>query len=49
MKKKKTTPLNFEIDRLNNSIVNSLTDEIFDTEITRMTDKDDKQIKKLWD
>ena len=45
MKKKKTTALNFEIDRLTNSIENNLTGEIFDTEITRVNYKNDKQIK----
>ena len=41
--------LNFVIDKLTNSIENTLTGEVFDTEITRLTDKDFKTIKnKDW-
>ena len=38
--------LDFEIDKLTNSIENSLTNEVFYTEITRLYPKDNKQIKK---
>ena len=47
MKKRKGIELDFEIDKLTNSIENSLTGEIFETEITRLLTKDSKQIKKL--
>ncbi len=46
MKKEKIRQLDFEIDKLTNSIENSITGEIFDTEITRLFPKDFKQIKK---
>ena len=46
MKKQKNLGLDFEIDRLTNSIENTQTGEVFDTEIMRLTDKDIKQIKK---
>ncbi len=39
-------PLDFEIDKLTNSIENLLTDEIFDTEIVRLIEKDAKKIIK---
>ena len=38
--------LDFEIDKLTKSIENSLTGEVFDTEITRIFPKDMKEIKK---
>jgi len=38
--------LDFVIDKLTNSIENSLTHEVFDTEIVRLTEVDAKQIKK---
>ncbi|MCD9189551.1 MAG: hypothetical protein LUM44_24295 [Pyrinomonadaceae bacterium] len=38
--------LDFEIDKLTNSIENSLTGEIFDTEITKITRQDKRLIKK---
>ena len=46
MKSKKEKGLDFIIDKLTNSIENTLTGEIFDTEITRLFTKDSKQIKK---
>ena len=45
MKKQKTLGLDFEIDKLTNSIENTQTGEVFDTEIVRLMDKDIKQIK----
>ena len=47
MKKRKGIELDFEIDKLTNSIENSLTGEIFETEITRLLTNNSKQIKKL--
>lgn len=38
--------LDFEVDKLTNSIENTLTGEVFDTEITRLTAKDSRKIKK---
>jgi hypothetical protein len=38
--------LDFEIDKLTNSIENTLTGEIFETEIVRITKKEQKLIKK---
>ena len=46
MKKQKELGLDFEIDKLTNSIENTQTGEVFDTEIVRLTNKDVKQIKK---
>lgn len=46
MKKQKEFGLDFEIDKLTDSIENTQTGEVFDTEIVRLTDKDTKQIKK---
>lgn len=46
MKKKQKTGLDFIIDKLTNSIENTLTGEVFDTEIVRLTSFDAKQIKK---
>ena len=46
MKKQKKLGLDFEIDKLTNSIENTQTGEVFDTAIVRLTDKDIKQIKK---
>ncbi len=46
MKKRKEIELDFVIDKLTNSIENSLTGEVFDTEVTRILMKDSKQIKK---
>jgi hypothetical protein len=47
LKKVKNTGLNFVIDKLTNSIENTLTGEVFDTEIVRLSSKDSKQIKKV--
>jgi hypothetical protein len=44
--KRKEIELDFEIDKLTNSIENSLTGEVFDTEVTRIFQKESKQIKK---
>ena len=46
MKKTQNTELDFIIDKLTNSIENTLTSEVFDTEIIRLTSIDAKQIKK---
>ena len=46
MKKKQNIGLDFIIDKLTNSIENTLTGEVFDTEIVRLTSADSKQIKK---
>ena len=46
MKKRQTKGLDFIIDKLTNSIENTLTNEVFDTEIVRMIIIDAKQIKK---
>ena len=46
MKKKHNIALDFIIDKLTNSIENTLTGEVFDTEIVRLTSTDAKQIMK---
>lgn len=46
MKKTENIVLDFIIDKLTNSIENTLTGEVFDTEIVRLTSADSKQIKK---
>ncbi|MBX2933720.1 MAG: hypothetical protein KF825_05710 [Ferruginibacter sp.] len=46
MKKYKEKGLDFEVDKLTNSIENLATGEVFDTEIIRLTLADVKQIKK---
>lgn len=46
MKKSKNIGLDFIIDKLTNSIENTLTGEVFDTEIDRLVSADAKQIKK---
>lgn len=47
--KQKSKPLDFFIDKLTNSIENSVTGEVFDTVITKLTNRDSKQIiKKDW-
>lgn len=46
MKKQKEIGLDFEIDKLTNSIENLATGEVFDTEIVRLGESDIKQIKK---
>jgi len=38
--------LEFEVDKLTNSIENALTGEVFDTEISRLSVKDSRKIKK---
>ncbi len=46
MKKRQQIPLDFIIDKLTNSIENTSTGEVFDTEIVRLTIKDITQLKK---
>lgn len=46
MKKRKLTALDFEVDKLINSIENALTGEVFVTVITLLSTNDTKQIKK---
>ena len=46
MEKTKIIGLDFIIDKLTNSIENTLTGEVFDTEIDRLMSADAKQIKK---
>ncbi|MCW3109031.1 MAG: hypothetical protein JWQ09_3537 [Segetibacter sp.] len=46
MKHRQTSGLNFIIDKLTNSIENSVTGEVFDTEIVKLTSAYAKQIKK---
>ena len=46
MKKSSNKPLDFVIDKLTNSIENTSTGEVFDTEIVQLTLKDLKQIHK---
>lgn len=46
MKKLKKIELDFEIDKLTNSIENLATGEVFDTEIVKLSSIDIKQIKK---
>lgn len=46
MKKRQLSGLDFIIDRLTNSIENTLTGEVFDTEIVKLTSVDAKQIQK---
>ncbi len=46
MKESKTLPLDFIIDKLTNSIENSITGEVFDTVITLLTTEDNNKIKK---
>ena len=49
MNKQKAKPLDILIDKLTNSIENSVTGEVFDTSITLLSSKDNKQIvKKEW-
>jgi hypothetical protein len=47
MKTFKNTPLDFEVDKLTNSIENSITGEIFDTIVIRLTEKEVKLIHKV--
>ena len=46
MKKRRQIGLDFEVDELTNSITNALTGEVFETEIVKLTSKDNHQIKK---
>jgi hypothetical protein len=46
LKKRQNSGLDFIIDKLTNSIENTLTGEVFDTEIVRLASADAKQIKK---
>ena len=46
MKKQQNQRLDFIIDKLTNSVENTLTGEVFDTEIVRLTSTEAKQIKK---
>lgn len=46
MKKRQNPGLDFIIDKLTNSIENTSTGEVFDTEIIRLISADTKQIKK---
>ena len=46
MKKKKQIGLDFEIDKLTNSIENIVTGEVFDTEIVKLNESERKQIVK---
>ncbi len=49
MKKNKQKGLDFIIDKITNSIENTSTGEVFDTEIVKLTIKDSIQIKKsVW-
>jgi hypothetical protein len=47
VKQQEAIGLDFEIDKLTNSIENVLTSEVFDTEIIRLTNKDSRQIRKI--
>ncbi len=46
MNKTNNQPLDFLIDKLTNSIENAITNEVFDTEITKLFVKDSKHLKK---
>ena len=46
MKKRKKIALDFEIDRLTNSIQNTISGDSFETEVSQLTIKDLKQITK---
>jgi hypothetical protein len=46
VQKQKELEVDFEIDKLTNSIENSLSGEIFETEITQIISKESRQIKK---
>ena len=45
MKKRKEIELDFEVDKLTNSIENAISGEVFDTLVSHITDI--KQVKKL--
>lgn len=46
MKNQKETEADFEIDKLTNSIENTVTGEVFDTEVTQIYSEDSSQIKR---
>lgn len=46
MAKQKETGLDFWVDKLTNSIENTISGEVFDTAVTLLTSKDGKQIKR---
>ena len=46
MKKRKQTALDFEIDRLTNSILNTISGDSFPTEVSRLTKTDLKQVTR---
>jgi hypothetical protein len=46
VKKGQEIEAEFEIDKLTNSIENTITGEVFDTEVTPLCFKDKRQIKK---
>jgi hypothetical protein len=46
VKKGLNIPLDFEIDKLTNSIENAISGEVFDTDVLPVTVKDKKQIRK---
>ncbi|RYY05950.1 MAG: hypothetical protein EOP43_07675 [Sphingobacteriaceae bacterium] len=46
MKPQKAIGLDFEIDKLTNSIENVLISEVFNTEVVRLTNKNSRQIRK---
>jgi hypothetical protein len=46
MKNSRIQPLDFEIDKLTNSIENTITGEVFETEVVQLTLIDSKQIQK---
>lgn len=46
MRSKSKRHFDFEIDKLTNSIENSTTGEVFDTEVVRINESDLKSIKK---
>ena len=46
MKKDTFSPLDFEIDKLTNSIENAVSGEVFETDVCLVTTKDKKQIRK---
>lgn len=46
MKKRNEIEVDFIIDKLTNSIENTITGEVFETEVTEMLKKDSNQIKR---
>jgi hypothetical protein len=47
--KQKETGLDFWVDKLTNSIENTVSGEVFDTAVILLTSKDSKQVKrKAW-